>query len=79
MYDFKSRVRYSEVNSERQLTLPGTDRLSAELLHISVRRYEYRCGVFRTASCCVGVIVLGDRHEPLSKACGAYYGEHLAI
>ena len=28
--------------------------------------------------CCVGVIVLGDRHEPLSKACGAYYGEHLA-
>ena len=23
MYDFKSRVRYSEVNSERQLTLPA--------------------------------------------------------
>ena len=35
MYDFKSRVRYSEVNSERQLTLPAADDLSAELLAFS--------------------------------------------
>ena len=76
MYDFKSRVRYSEVNSERQLTLPA---LIDYLQNCCTFQSEYRCGVFRTASCCVGVIVLGDRHEPLSKACGAYYGEHLAI
>ena len=76
MYDFKSRVRYSEVNSERQLTLPA---LIDYLQNCCTFQSEDMCGVFRTASCCVGVIVMGDRHEPLSKACGAYYGEHLAI
>ena len=77
MYDFKSRVRYSEVNSERQLTLPALIDYLQNCC--TFRRYEYRCGVFRTASCCVGVIILGDRNETLSKACGAYYGKHLAI
>lgn len=78
MYDFKSRVRYSEVNSERQLTAPALiDYLQncrtfqSEDMNIGVEYLEQHH--------VVGVIVLGDRHEPLSKACGAYYGEHLAI
>ena len=68
MYDFKSRVRYSEVNSERQLTLPALIDYLQNCCTFQSEDNEYRCGVFRTASCCVGVIVLGDRHEPLSKA-----------
>ncbi len=60
MYQFESRVRYSEVDSERQLTLPAVMDYLQDLLHLPVGRYEYRRGISGRAEAGVGIVFLGD-------------------
>ena len=50
MYDFKSRVRYSEVNSERQLTLPA------------LIDYLQNCCTFQSEDMNIGVEYLEQHH-----------------
>ena len=50
MYDFKSRVRYSEVNSERQLTLPA------------LIDYLQNCCTFQSEDMNIGVEYLDQHH-----------------
>ena len=77
MYDFKSRVRYSEVNSERQLTLPA------------LIDYLQNCCTFQSEDMNIGVEYLEQHHAAWVLSSWeivmnrypklAEHGEHLAI
>ena len=78
MYSFNSRVRYSEVNSEKELTLP------------SLLDYLQDCCMFESEDFGVGrlsckrtggmdVIFLGDQSLQISADGAAYQGQYMAI
>lgn len=59
MYQFESRVRYSEVDSERHLTLPAVMDYLQDCCTFQ-SEIEYRRGISGRAEAGVGIVFLGD-------------------
>lgn len=62
MYEFNSRVRYSEIDHHGTLTLPALIQLFSGLQHVPVRRCgTWNGGTEGRKACLDSVLLAGDR------------------
>lgn len=77
MYQFKSRVRFSEVDSQLHMTLPSIINYFQDCSTFHSDSIGYGIEVMMEPGICLDPLFLADHHQPLSKVRGRNHSQHL--